>query len=165
MSDSDDGIEQIAPSEEEMRLLDDPALFINRELSWIKLNERVLEEVYDREHPLLERIKFLAICGSGLDEFFMVRVSGLKRQALKGALKAPPDGMTPQEQLGTIRIEVEKLLKRYSKCWNEELIPDLLNAGITIKKVEDLDRDQRNYVRDYFIGHRLSHLLTYSLFL
>jgi polyphosphate kinase len=150
MSDSDDGIEQIAPLEEEMRLLDDPALFINRELSWIKLNERVLEEVYDREHPLLERIKFLAICGSGLDEFFMVRVSGLKRQALKGALKAPPDGMTPQEQLGTIRIEVEKLLKRYSKCWNEELIPDLLNAGITIKKVEDLDRDQRNYVRDYF---------------
>ncbi|MEA1998496.1 MAG: polyphosphate kinase 1 [Euryarchaeota archaeon] len=150
MSDSDDRIEQIVPAEEEIRLLDDPALFINRELSWLKLNERILEEVHDRAHPLLERIKFLAICGSGLDEFFMVRVSGLKRQALKGALKAPPDGMTPQEQLAAIRIEVKKLLKRYSKCWNKEIIPDLLNSGIAIKKVEDLDRDQRNYVRDYF---------------
>jgi polyphosphate kinase len=150
MSNSDDGIEQIATSEEEMRLLDDPALFINRELSWIKLNERVLEEVGNREHPLLERIKFLAICGSGLDEFFMVRVSGLERQASKGALKTPPDGMTPQEQLAAIRMEVKKLLARYAKCWNEELIPDLLTAGITIKRVEDLDMDQHNYVRDYF---------------
>ena len=137
MSNSDDGIEQIVIVEEEIIPLDDPALFINRELSWIKLNERILEEVHDKKHPLLERIKFLAICGSGLDEFFMVRVSGLMRQALKGALKAPPDGMTPQEQLVAIRIEVEKLLERYSKCWNEEIIPDLLNAGIMIKKVED----------------------------
>ena len=150
MSDSDGGIEQIAPSEEEIRPLDDPALFINRELSWIKLNERVLDEANDRTHPLLERIKFLAICGSGLDEFFMVRVSGLKRQALKGALKAPPDGMTPQEQLAAIRMDVKKLLKKYSKCWNEEIIPELLNAGIAIKKVKDLDKDQRNYVRRYF---------------
>ncbi|MBC2698390.1 MAG: polyphosphate kinase 1 [ANME-2 cluster archaeon] len=150
MSKSDDGIEQVVATEEELRLLDDPSLFINRELSWIKLNERILEEVNDRAHPLLERIKFLAICGSGLDEFFMVRVSGLRRQALKGALKAPPDGMTPYEQLAAIRIEVKKLLKRYSKCWNEEILPDLLNAGIVIKKVEDLDKDQRNYVRDYF---------------
>jgi polyphosphate kinase len=150
MNDEDDEIKQIVASEEEMRPLNDPSLFINRELSWIKLNERVLEEVYEREHPLLERIKFLAICGSGLDEFFMVRVSGLKRQALKGALKTPPDGMTPNEQLAEIRIEVEKLLKRYSKCWNEEIIPDLLTAGIMIKKVEDLDKDQYNYVSDYF---------------
>jgi len=134
MNDSNDGIEQIVSSEEEMRLLNDPTLFINRELSWIKLNQRILEEAYDREHPLLERIKFLAICGSGLDELFMVRVSGLKRQALKGALKTPPDGMTPHEQLTAIRTEVKKLLKKYSKCWNEEIIPDLLTAGITIKK-------------------------------
>jgi len=150
MSDSDNEIEQIVASEEEMRLLNDPSLFINRELSWIKLNERILEEVYDREHPLLERIKFLAICGSGLDEFFMVRVSGLKRQALKGALKAPPDGMTPHEQLAAIRMEVEKLLKKYSKCWNKEIIPVLLTTGIMIKKVEDLDKYQRKYVRDFF---------------
>ncbi|KAF5414699.1 MAG: Polyphosphate kinase [Candidatus Methanogaster sp.] len=98
----------------------------------------------------MERIKFLAICGSGLDEFFMVRVSGLKRQALKGALKAPPDGMTPYEQLAAIRMEVKKLLKRYSKCWNEGILPDLLNTGIVIKKVENLDKEQRNYVRNYF---------------
>ncbi|MGP8323560.1 MAG: polyphosphate kinase 1 [Methanosarcinaceae archaeon] len=150
MSNSDDGIEQIVAPEEEIRLLDDPSLFINRELSWIKLNERILDEANDKEHPLLERIKFLAICGSGLDEFFMVRVSGLKQQALKGALKAPPDGMTPQKQLAAIRMNVKKLLKRYSKCWKEEIIPDLSYAGIMIKKVKDLDKDQRDYVRRYF---------------
>jgi polyphosphate kinase len=63
------------------------------------VNERIFEEVNDRTHPLFERLKFLAICGGNLDEFFMVRVSGLKQQLLQGALKAPPDGMTPQEQL------------------------------------------------------------------
>ena len=150
MSKSDDEIEHIVTLEEEIRLLDDPSLFINRELSWIKLNERILEEAYDRTHPLLERIKFLAICGSGLDELFMVRVSGLRRQALKGALKTPPDGMTPHEQLAAIRMEVKKILKKYSKYWSKEIIPDLLTAGIMIKKVEDLDKDQRNYARDYF---------------
>lgn len=117
MSDSIDSTEQIVASEEEMmKLLDDPTLYINRELSWLKVNERIFEEANDRTHPLLERIKFLAICGNNLDEFFMVRVSGLQQQLLEGALKSPPDGMTPQEQLAAMRIEVKKLLKRYTKC-------------------------------------------------
>ena len=150
MSDSIDSMEQIVASEEETKLLDDPALYINRELSWLKVNERIFEEANDRTHPLLERIKFLAICGGNLDEFFMVRVSGLKQQLLEGALKAPPDGMTPQEQLVAIRKEVKKLLKRYSKSWKAELIPELLNEGIVIKKVEDLDKNQRNFIRSYF---------------
>jgi polyphosphate kinase len=107
MSDSIDSTEQIVASEEEMKLLDDPALYINRELSWLKVNERILEEANDSTHPLLERIKFLAICGSNLDEFFMVRVSGLKQQLLQG-------------------------------------------EGIVIKKVEDLDKSQRNFIRSYF---------------
>ena len=89
MSDSIDSMEQIVTSEEEMKLLEDPALYINRELSWLKVNERIFEEANDRTHPLFERIKFLAICGGNLDEFFMVRVSGLKQQLLEGALKAP----------------------------------------------------------------------------
>mgnify|MGYP001038565809 CR=1 FL=1 len=130
--------------------LDDPNLYINRELSWIKLNERIFEEANDKTHPLLERVKFLAICGSNLDEFFMVRVSGLKRQLLRGALKVPPDGMTPQEQLTAIEEEVRPLLKEYEKCWKEELVPSLFNEGIKIKKVSDLEKDQRLFIKKYF---------------
>ncbi|VUT24344.1 MAG: polyphosphate kinase [Candidatus Methanolliviera sp. GoM_asphalt] len=129
--------------------LDDPNLYINRELSWIKLNERIFEEANDKTHPLLERVKFLAICGSNLDEFFMVRVSGLKRQLLKGALKVPPDGMTPQEQLTAIEEEIRPLLKEYEKCW-KELVPSLSNEGIKIEKVSDLETDQRLFVKKYF---------------
>ena len=75
--------------------LDDPYLYINRELSWLQFNWRVLEEALDAHHPLLERVKFLAIFASNLDEFFMIRVSGLRRQVTGGVLEVPPDGMTP----------------------------------------------------------------------
>ena len=76
----------------------DPKLYLNRELSWIRFNDHVLDEARDESHPLLERVKFHSIFANNLDEFFMVRVSGLQRQAAKGVLKAPPDGMTPSEQ-------------------------------------------------------------------
>ncbi len=83
--------------------LDDPELYINRELSLLAFQKRVLEEAEDQHTPLLERVKFLSILGSNLDEFFMVRVAGLKRQAESGVLECGPDGMTPKEQLGAIR--------------------------------------------------------------
>ena len=78
--------------------LDSPSLYINRELSWIRFNHHVLEEAQDEGHPLLERVKFLSIFANNLDEFFMIRVSGLQRQAAQGVLKAPPDGMTASER-------------------------------------------------------------------
>src|SRR5499426_3621515 len=82
--------------------LDDSYLYINRELSWLQFNWRVLEEALDERHPLLERVKFLAIFATNLDEIFMIRVSGLRRQVTKSVLEVPPDGMTPSEQLAAI---------------------------------------------------------------
>ena len=81
----------------------DPALYINRELSWIEFNQRVLDEAMDIRHPLLERVKFLSIFSSNLDEFFMIRVSGIKDQIAAGVINAPADGMTPSQQLQEIR--------------------------------------------------------------
>ena len=78
--------------------LENSSLYINREVSWTRFNRHVLDEARDENHPLLERVKFLAIYANNLDEYFMVRVSGLQRQLVKGVLKSPPDGMTPQQQ-------------------------------------------------------------------
>lgn len=130
--------------------LDNPSLYINRELSWLDLNSRILEEANDPSHPLLERVKFLAICGSNLDEFFMVRVSGLRRQLMKGVLKAPPDKMTPTHQILHIRSKVKKLLKKYEKTWYNELLPALKKEGIHIQGVSQLHDKQKQYLKDYF---------------
>ena len=130
--------------------LDDPLLYINQELSWLKFNERVLEEAYDASNPLLERVKFLAICGSNLDEFFMIRVAGLRKQLSKGVLKPPPDGMTPLEQMTAIRKELLPLLEKYSSCWRDLLLLGLAKNGIHIKKISELEHGKRASLREYF---------------
>ena len=132
--------------------LEDPNLFINREIAWLHLNRRIFEEAVDPTQPLLERIKFLAICGSNLDEFFMVRVSGLKRQFEEGAFKLPPDGMNPSEQLVAIRKELKPLLKDYAKCW-EQIKIELAAQGIRIQKVSELSKRQQEGLRDHFKRH------------
>jgi len=124
--------------------------FINREISWIRFHKRILEEAQDPNHPLLERVKFLAICGSNLDEFFMVRVSGLKRQLKKGALEAPPDGLTPLEQLEAINQGLLPMLDAHGELWYDDILPKLKAAGITIHRVRDLDAEKRHGLRDYF---------------
>jgi len=139
--------------------LDDPSLYINRELSWLQFNHRVLEEALDQRHPLLERVKFLAIFANNLDEFFMIRVSGLRRQLEGGALGAPPDGMTPVEQLTAIRRELLPELARQYDCWRFDLLPKLREAGIRVLDFDELKRKQRRLLREYF-EREISPVLT-----
>src|SRR5436309_5854622 len=93
-----------------------PALYLNRELSWLAFNARVLHEALDSRVPLLERVKFLGIFSSNLDEFYMVRIAGLRRQVAAGVMQTPPDGLTPQEQLDAIDAEVARLVVLQRDC-------------------------------------------------
>jgi polyphosphate kinase len=130
--------------------LDDPKLYINRELSLLEFQRRVLEEALDGSNPLLERVKFLAILGSNLDEFFMVRVSGLKKQIEAGIIDVPPDGLTPAEQLAAIRKTAQGLMAQARESLVKDLLPALDKAGIHILDYKNLDERQRANVKGYF---------------
>jgi polyphosphate kinase len=132
------------------RSLDDPTLYINRELSLVDFQRRVLEEAQDSRNPLLERLMFLSFVGSNLDEFFMVRVAGLKQQIEKGVLETGPDGMTPAEQLRAIRASVIRLFRSAHECWSKELVPALHEAGIHILSYAELTEEQRAIANSYF---------------
>jgi polyphosphate kinase len=136
-------------SEQEISL-DDPLLFVNRELGWIRFNARVLEEAQDTSHPLLERVKFLAICGSNLDEFFMTRIPRLLKKVTKGSLEKSQDGLTPFQQIEATRKEIIPLIKKHAQFLEEELLPELAIKGINIKKICDLSFDQKISLRAYF---------------
>jgi polyphosphate kinase len=130
--------------------LEDPALYINRELSWIEFNRRVLEESKDDRHPLLERVKFLAIFDSNLDEFFMIRVSGLKDQIAAGVTNTPPDGMSPVQQLEQIRARVLPLILEQRRYWHEEIVPALRAADIHILDYSQLQAGDCDVLHEYF---------------
>jgi polyphosphate kinase len=130
--------------------LDDPNYYINRELSWVRFNARVLEEAHDTWHPLLERVKFLAICGSNLDEFFMTRIPRLMKKIRKGSIKKSIDGMTPMEQIEATRKEIIPLIEKHARCWNETLVPALAKDSIYIKKLGELDAEKKRFLREYF---------------
>ncbi len=132
------------------RDLDDPALFINRELSLLDFQRRVLEEAQDSSNPLLERLMFLSFVGSNVDEFFMVRVAGLKRQVEKGVSDPGPDGMSSSEQLRAIRASVIRLYRSTQEYWSKELVPALEQAGIRILNYSDLTEEQRALADSYF---------------
>ncbi|KPK12933.1 MAG: polyphosphate kinase [Anaerolineae bacterium SG8_19] len=130
--------------------LKDPSLYINRELSTIEFNRRVLMEAFNESHPLLERVKFLAIFSGNMDEFFMVRVSGLKQQVYMGITDRPADGLTPREQLVAIHETVTVLVQQMMNYWCEVLNPELDKAGIHIINHEDLKIRHQRKLRDYF---------------
>lgn len=129
--------------------LDDPSLYVNRELSLLEFQRRVLEEAEDVSHPLLERIKFISILGSNLDEFFMVRVAGLKNQVDAGIHDAGADGMSPSQQLQAIRERVNALMTDAHACLRK-LLKELENHGIFILGYQDLNPAQREYASQYF---------------
>src|SRR5512139_1389052 len=131
--------------------LESSTLYINRELSWIRFNRHVLDEARDEHHPLLERVKFLAIFANNLDEFFMIRVSGLQRQLEKGVLKSPPDGLSPSQQLDAIRQMLIPELNAHCDTWHKEILPELDAAGIHIHMYASLTEKQKEAMHTFFV--------------
>jgi polyphosphate kinase len=124
--------------------------FLDRELSWLRLNERVLELAEDEQQPLLERVRFAAIFTSNLDEFFMVRVAGLKRRIAAGLAVRAASGMMPREVLEAIWAKSQEFSKRHARLFNEQLVPALVEAGIELVRWGDLDRDEQKFCKRLF---------------
>ncbi|MAT38655.1 MAG: polyphosphate kinase 1 [Ectothiorhodospiraceae bacterium] len=154
-----------------------PEMYFNRELSWVDFNWRVLNEALDEKNPLLERMKFLAITASNLDEFFMIRVAGLRQQIELGVTDLPPDGMTPSEVLDKIFESISLMMFEMSQCYLNEIVPGLREEGVYIHTHAELDKEAKEWCRRYFYetvfqvltplaidpGHPFPHLLNRSL--
>ena len=126
-----------------------PERFINRELSWIDFNQRVLDEARNPNHPLLERLRFLSISANNLDEFYMVRVAGLKAQIALGVMTASQDGMTPGQQVAAITTRAKQLLEDQQTCWHD-LRNRLRAEDIVLLTPSELDDDQRAWLEQKF---------------
>lgn len=136
-----------------------PEYFLNRELSWLNFNSRVLDEAGDQRNPLLERLKFVAIFSSNLDEFFMVRVAGLRQQLEAGSATADPAGMSPRRQLDTAQRRVRSLIRRQYRYLFEDILPALAEHGIRLFSCDELDERQNNSLGRYF-EHQILPVLT-----
>jgi len=156
---------------------DDASLFINRELSWLRFNQRVLGEVHDASLPLYERLKFLTIVSSNLDEFFMVRVAGLKQQLALGVVEAPADGASPADQLAGISAEGHAMVGEVYRAWQDEILAGLTAMGVQIVQPDAMTAEQRAAARAHYSsvvfpaltplavdpGHPFPHLRSKSL--
>ena len=127
-------------------------LYINRELSWLGFNERVLAQTKDERHPLLERIRFVAISETNLDEFFMIRVAGLQQQVAAELPNPIPDGMTPEEQLNCIHDHTERFFADQRAVLEKELLPALRKEGIKLVSHDDLSKRERRELRGALLG-------------
>ncbi len=134
-------------------ILTDPQYYFSRELSWLEFNDRVLHEAMDARTPLLERLKFMAIVSSNLDEYFMVRVAGLKHQIEAGVSQRSPDGLTPDQHLAAIRQHLGPAVTRQHRHMQDVLRPQLIASGVHILDYATLNQRQRVYLQRYFEDH------------
>jgi polyphosphate kinase len=134
------------------RALHDPSLYTNRELSWLEFNQRVLDQAVDDAHPLLERVKFLGIVASNLDEFFMVRVATLRKRQRAGLEQVSPDGLTVSEQLTAIRTRALKMMRDLAACWQDRLRPALAESGIVFLEEDQYTDRIRRHLTAYFLS-------------
>lgn len=133
--------------------LDIAELYFNRELSWLDFNWRVLQQAVDRRTPLLERVRFLAITQSNLDEFVRKRVGGLKRQLEAGVRPLSPDGRTPAEQLDLIRASIREMQGAMTRTWSDHVLPALHDQGVVIRRHDQLDGADKDRLRAHFLDH------------
>src|ERR1044071_9281911 len=126
-------------SQNEVNRFSAPENFINRELSWLEFNRRVLEEAEDPTQPLIERVKFLTIFSSNLDEFFEIRVAGIKQQIESETSDVGPDGMSPTETFNAIQRITQELVAAQYTLWKDELAPALIKQGIRVRALEELN--------------------------
>ena len=128
----------------------DPKNFFNRDLSWVEFNRRVLEEALNPNLPLLEKVKFVSIFSSNLDEFYMIRVSGLKDQ-IAADIHAPTiDGLTPEEQIRNIEKAVRPMIEQLNKLWTDEIVPKLKENGVELLRYREYSEDEKEKLRAYF---------------
>src|SRR5229473_1882180 len=131
------------------RSVEDPSLYINREASWLAFNRRVLEEARDERNPVLERVKFLAITASNLDEFFEVRVAGLLQRIEDGFVDSGPDALTAQQERELIATETHNFVGEQYSCWNQQLLPALAKDDIRVLQLNELDSEQFAFMESY----------------
>ena len=127
-----------------------PQNFFNRDISWLEFNRRVLEEAFDSKLPLLEKIKFISIFFSNLDEFYMIRVSGLKEQIHAQVIEPSLDGLTPAQELKEIESGVKPMLKKMYDYWNKTILPEMKNNNIHILDIDELNEEEKSNLAKYF---------------
>jgi polyphosphate kinase len=137
----------------------DPEFYLNRSLSWLAFNRRVLEEAQDESNPLLERVKFLAITASNLDEFFEIRIAGLLQHLEEGQVDPGPDGLTPMDEQEMVAEATHAFVREQYSCWNTKLLPALAEHAIRVHSLADLNDEQRDVVDEY-CRNELDALLT-----
>ena len=155
-------LSDVVEDDHEVDLLSDPARFENRELSWLEFNRRVLEEVRNPRNPLLERVRFLSISASNLDEFLMVRVAGLMGQVSQNVSQKSDDGLTPKEQLEAIRVVIDQLQHDQLEYW-KLLQKDLASEQIHIADPEELEGSELAWLEDYFLANLFPVLTPLSM--
>ncbi|PSH05670.1 MAG: polyphosphate kinase 1 [Acidobacteria bacterium] len=142
-----------------LRSLNNPELYLNRSLSWLAFNRRVLEEAESESNPLLERVKFLAITASNLDEFFEIRIAALLQHLEDGQVEPGPDGLTPMDEEKSVASATHEFVRQQYDCWNEMLLPALAENGIRVHSLANLNEEQREVV-DNYCRNELDALLT-----